>query len=96
MRANVRGEEPGTDVVIFLTAMNTTLLVKAKTRLRRRKSSRLFSVALSTCDSPRLRQSLAALGFGYGLNEKPDLRAKRISGRDRMILPKKPACVMQA
>ena len=23
-----------------------------------------------TCASPRLRQSLAALGFGYGLNEK--------------------------
>ena len=26
------------------------------------------------CASPRLRQSLAALGFGYGLNEKPTVR----------------------
>jgi hypothetical protein len=27
-----------------------------------------------TCAAPRLRQSLAALGFGYGLNEKPKKR----------------------
>ena len=30
-----------------------------------------------TCAAPRLRQSLAALGCGYGLNEK---RAKRKTG----------------
>jgi hypothetical protein len=39
--------------------------------------------------SPRLRQSLAALGSGYGLNEKPALRAKRIRDREAMIRPKK-------
>jgi hypothetical protein len=44
---------------------------------------------IRTCDAPRLRQSLAALGSGYGLNEKPALRAKRIRDREAMIRPKK-------
>ena len=29
-----------------------------------------FVVSGRTCATPRLRQSLTALGFGYGLNEK--------------------------
>jgi hypothetical protein len=37
-----------------------------------------------TCASPRLRQSLAALGFGYGLNEKPE---------DGGMLQKKPLVI---
>jgi hypothetical protein len=35
---------------------------------------------VSVQGSPRLRQSLAALGFGYGLNEKPGGQAKRKTG----------------
>jgi len=30
-----------------------------------------------TCASPRLRQSLAALGFGYGLNEEKEKSDKK-------------------
>ncbi|MFM7737897.1 MAG: hypothetical protein ACKO9H_00705, partial [Planctomycetota bacterium] len=44
------------------------------TQVRRRtggcRETRLTLVAGGTCASPRLRQSLAALGSVYGLNEK--------------------------
>ena len=42
--------------------------------------TRLTFNAKRTRAAPRLRQSLAALGSGYGLNEEPALRAKQKTG----------------
>ena len=58
-------------------------------RLIREAARSLRLLANRTGASPRLRQSLAALDFGYGLNERRRLRAKR---GNRKQITKIPSC----
>jgi hypothetical protein len=44
---------------------------QTRSRLRKRKEVGWIFGACRACAPPRLRQSLAALGFGYGLNAIP-------------------------
>ena len=54
---------------------------------RAREVREVFGVAGRTCAAPRLRQSLAALGFGYGLNERAwRLWAKRKTDQRSSLL----------
>gem|GEM_PF-5790349 len=43
-------------------------------RFRARVRAGIFCCCRRTCAAPRLRQSLTALGFGYGLNEEKKKR----------------------